>query len=121
MKESIETIARWHRETFPDATLRTQLEKFQEEKKEWEQSRHIEPTGIISGDVSELADMFIVACGISRFRHVDAMWNFARVATELEQSYFSTTDLEHAVDAKMEINRARHWNNNGGYYKHTED
>lgn len=33
MKETVLTIAKWHEETFPDATLRDQLLKFEEEKK----------------------------------------------------------------------------------------
>lgn len=120
MKESIESIARWHKETFPDETLLGQLNKFQEEKKEWQASQHITETGAIMGDVSELADMFIVACGISRFGHIDAMWNFARVAHELEHSCFSSGDLEHAIDEKMEINRSRKWKHIDGNYHHTE-
>lgn len=118
MKEPIESIARWHRETFPDATLLTQLEKFNEEKKEWQASQHITPQGLILGDIYELADMFIVACGIARFNHADAMYNFRAVAEELHNCRYATIDLEDAIDAKMEINRARKWKNNKGYYKH---
>lgn len=121
MKESIESIARWHRETFPDATLLAQLEKFQEEKKEWETSMYLSPDGHILGDVSELADMFIVACGIARFNHIDAMYNFHAITNVLHNTIFATLDLERAIDAKMEINRARTWNNNNGYYKHKDN
>ena len=46
-------------ETFPEATLTNQLEKFTEETRELER--------VDNQDISELADMFIVACGISRF------------------------------------------------------
>lgn len=120
MKESIESIARWHRETFPDATLLTQLEKFKEETQEWHNSQHITDEGIIVGDISELADMFIAACGIARFNRIDAIFNFMYVADELENSTYASIDLEQAIDAKMEINRARKWNNKDGYYKHKE-
>ena len=35
MSETIETIARWHSETFKDATLDGQIEKFYEELNEY--------------------------------------------------------------------------------------
>lgn len=38
MKETIETIIQWHAETFPNATLDGQIEKFNDEHKEWERA-----------------------------------------------------------------------------------
>lgn len=119
--ETIETIARWHRETFPDTSLLKQLEKFQEEKKEWQKSQRITNEGLIVGDIMELADMQIVACGLARFDSVEAIFAFRRVAEELEHTACATIDLQRAVEAKMKVNRNRQWCNNNGLYRHKED
>lgn len=112
--ETIYTIMRWHTETFPDATLWGQLDKYQEEQNEWIDSNY--------SDISELADMFIVACGIARFDlqegffHIADVFNWYASAEELQLS-----GLEEAVNKKMEINRQRKWNKGNGEYKHVEE
>ena len=116
MKESIESIAQWSRETFPDATLIGQLNKFKDEKEEWEET----PCNT-EDELFELADMFIVACSVARFSATEAMYCFRSVAEKLEISCFATQDLERAIDKKMEINRARKWCIKSGNYQHTED
>lgn len=116
MKESIESIAQWSRETFPNATLLGQLNKFKDEKEEWEAS----PSNS-EAELFELADMFIVACSIARFSATEAMFCLRRVADILENTCFATQDLERAIDKKMEINRARKWCIQDGNYQHTED
>lgn len=122
MKESILSIAQWHRDTFPDATLAGQKEKWQEEKREWKESLRPATEGFVLGDVSELADMFIVACGLTRFSDAEAMFCFGRVERELCASLFTTPDLEHAIDEKMERNRARVWKKqDSGSYHHIAD
>ena len=114
MKESILSIAKWHEETFPDTDLKGQMEKWHEEKNEWEQSSCC--------DIKELADMFIVACGLTRFNSPEAMFCFTRICDELASSGFATQDLEHAIDTKMERNRARAWKKqNNGTYHHIAD
>ncbi len=105
MKESIKSIIEWHETTFPDATLKGQIEKFMAEWREWEQDR----------DISELADMFIVACGIARFNSVlalDYFWEISHIGTE---------GLSEAINKKMEINRQRKWNFQNGQYQHKEN
>nr|DAH24273.1 MAG TPA: Protein of unknown function (DUF550) [Caudoviricetes sp.] len=114
MKESILSIAQWHKETFPDTDLKGQIEKWYEEKNEWEKSGCC--------DIKELADMFVVACGLIRFNSPEAMFCFARIGDELFSSVFNTQDLEYAIDAKMERNRARAWKKqNNGTYHHIAD
>ena len=66
MKETIKSIIEWHEQTFPDATLEGQLEKFEDERVEYGESESLE----------ELADLFIVACGIARFDYVVALRAF---------------------------------------------
>ena len=118
MKESILTIAKWHEETFPDTDFNGQMEKWFEERIEWQSS--FNPTQ--HGDILELADMFVVACGLTRFNSTEAMFCFARICDELSNSRFATQDLEHAIDTKMKCNRARAWKKqDNGTYHHIAD
>lgn len=112
MKETVLTIAKWHEETFPDATLRDQLLKFEEEKKEFSESK----------DIMELADMFIVACGVCRFDCLAAAECFDYIPDLLAN--FGGTGacalFQSCIDKKMEINRKRTWEKTPcGNYHHT--
>jgi len=109
MNESVKSIADWHAKTFPDATLAGQNDKFIAEMREWEASG--------KGDVLELADMFIVAAGMSRFSTMAAMLAFGVVFAE-RKNHFSKHDLQMAIDRKMKINRARKWDFADGKYQH---
>lgn len=114
MKESIETIIKWHRDTFPDANLDGQIEKYNEEYDEFYSSDTAEDM------ISELADMFIVVCGIARFSAMDALFYFHEVDHELGKSNISFQDLSNAIDKKMEKNRKRVWaKTQEGAYHHT--
>lgn len=122
MKESILSIAQWHKDAFPDATLDGQKLKWLEEKREWKESLRPATEGFVCGDVNELADMFIVACGLTRFSDTEAMFCFDSVVRELCSSLFATSDLENAIDKKMERNRARSWEKTPqGNYHHTNE
>lgn len=116
MKESIQSIMEWHAKTFPDATLEGQVRKFMKERKEYWQSRSL--------DIMELADMFIVACGIARFHLLAALSAFAQVYEETHKTfnsqYITPEKLEVAIDEKMEINRKRKWNFDNGLYQHKD-
>lgn len=113
MAETIKSIIEWHEQTFPDATLKGQIDKFDIEHEEWASSRH--------KDISELADMFIVACGIARFNAVEGMRYFRYVAESVIGSFTSREDFEQAIDEKMQTNRARTWNFENGVYQHREE
>ena len=122
MKESILSIAQWHKDMFPDATLDGQRLKWMEEKREWKESLRPVTKDLVCGDVKELADMFIVACGLTRFSDAEAMFCFSSVVQELYSSLFTTSDLENAIDEKMEHNRARIWEKQAnGSYHHVDD
>lgn len=122
MKESILSIAQWHKDAFPDATLDGQRLKWMEEKREWKESLRPVTKDLVCGDVKELADMFIVACGLTRFSNAEAMFCFSSVVQELYSSLFATSDLENAIDEKMEHNRARIWKKQAnGSYHHVDD
>ena len=62
----MERVAYVHRELFKDVTLMSQITKFSEEYNEMEEAyKHIDENPKLFYE--ELADMFIVACGILRF------------------------------------------------------
>ena len=114
MSESIKTIIQWHEQTFPDATLEGQIEKFDDELSEYGESECLE----------ELADLFIVACGIARFDNVSALVAFERVCEILKLwrvYYGEPVPLQMAIDNKMQINRKRKWSVGKGNYQHTEE
>ena len=113
-KETILTIAQWHQETFPDCELEDQLAKFDEEAQEYAESNKME----------ELADMFIVACGIARFDAVTAMAYFQITGEYLGEREEPASGIlfARAVDKKMQRNRARAWEKTPmGNYHHTAE
>ena len=111
--ESIYEIAKWHEETFPDATLEGQIEKYAEEQEEWVNSKY--------KDVTELADMFIVACGMVRFNSpFTAIWYLDDVFDWQNEcsNRVSEEELMQAVAQKMQKNRKRELEKKDGLYKH---
>ena len=113
---TMKEIADWHEKTFPDATLDGQCKKWQEEYKEFRASE---------GVLEELADMYIVACGLSRFDNVCAMNAMHNVGEFVELLGMRLKDkgLAHelfdlVVAYKMAKNMRRVWNKKSGLYKH---
>ena len=113
MKESIETIIKWGRDTFPDATLEGQIHKYAEETCEFMNADE-------DNDLAELADMVIVSAGIIRFnRQIGRIFlqNTYIIAAEYDKDM---TELWDSVDKKMEKNRKRVWaKTQEGAYHHT--
>lgn len=109
MKETIDTIMRWHAATFPQATLAGQLEKFEEERQEYAKAKR-------NTKLEEAADMYIVACGIARFDSYLGALAMAEMTDVF--SHHDKRNIQKAIDKKMAINRKRSWNCNNGYYKH---
>ena len=112
MNESINTIIEWHKQTFPDATLEGQVKKFKEEYDEYYAGQQ---------NICELADMYIVACGIARFDGVVALEFFAIVYQIMRQwTVIGAIYLfKEMIDKKMKKNRKRIWNKTGnGTYHH---
>lgn len=112
LDETIQSIIEWSAKTFPNATLDGQWDKFDEERTEWEQS---------DKDISELADMFIVACSIGRFNAQDAFSAFASIYEQFEKNHISWSVFQSAINKKMQINRARSWEGKDGQYKHKSE
>lgn len=113
MTETIKSIIEWHEQTFPDATLEGQLEKYQDEQREWAESGY--------KDITELADMFIVACGICRFSLSQGMTAFWKVADSAPGILLTKEQFEAVVNKKMQINRQRKWGIGKGNYQHIEE
>lgn len=106
---SIKDVIDWHTETFPDVQIDDQKKKFKEEQREWEGSL----------DMLELADMFIVACGMSRFPTLDACIAFHKISDICQLYQIKSTEMLRAVDTKMVSNKARQWKKlPSGAYKH---
>lgn len=120
MKETIKTIIEWHEQTFPDATLEGQIDKFQQELKEFAATL-LEPDADYNHQLEELADMYIVACGIARFSIERALSCFTVVNTFKDLYGLCSFELKEAVDKKMAINRKRKWGIGKGNYQHIEE
>ena len=120
MKETIASIILWHEQTFPDATLEGQLGKFRDEKLEYEEE---DSKDVFSkATLMELADMFIVACGIARFDLLEGLDAFEEVLHWINNcSCFEVPDVMEAVQEKMKINRKRKWSKGKGNYQHVEE
>ena len=117
-EEDIATIIQWHKDTFPRADFEGQVKKWEEEYSEFLTARTNNDAAEM---LSELADLFIVACGIMRFNLIQGcqrmlLWN------ELRYTHgwaFST--CEGKINTKMKKNRARKWEYMGsGNYHHVK-
>lgn len=106
-------ITEWHENCFPDATLEGQLVKLEEEFTEWMAATGVEDSG------KELADIFIVCCGLGRWNSVTG-----RIIT-----MGLLNDLTHYNDVfykqvynKHQKNKARIWQKTAeGTYHHTNE
>lgn len=113
--EDIATIIQWHKDVFPEACFEGQAKKWEEEYGEFLTARTHKDTAEM---VSELADLFIVACGIMRFNLIQGcqrmlLWN------ELRYTHgWALSTCEEAINKKMKKNRARKWEymGNGNYH-----
>ena len=121
--EFMERIKNKHEELFPDVTLMSQIAKFNEEYDEMkEATKHIDDNP--DAFYEELADMFIVACGILRFN--TALGNclcksiaddFIYKEDDKGNNYLS--ELTTKVIEKMNKNIKRVWSKtDNGNYKH---
>ena len=113
MKETIDTIIAWHKNTFKDESLEGQINKYAEETNEFMNTdRH--------GDLLELADMVIVCAGIMRFnKKLGSIFLQNTYIISWNIGEYDMTELWEAVQKKMEKNRKRVWVKSGeGHYHH---
>ena len=109
-------IARWNKETFPDATVDGQILKLAEEFEEMRDA-------IEAGEflMSEKADCFIVASALKeRFNNALGRFVLDYLIEEMtDESEAIAAEYFEAIEKKMEINRARVWNKMpDGRFKH---
>ena len=110
-QETVASIIKWSEETFGDnITLEGQLTKFRDELNEWLATDRT--------DITELADLAIVASSVARFGVIEAISCFACVAEEGSRSQFAGQQLEEAINNKMAINRKRKWSIGKGNFQH---
>lgn len=110
-QETVASIIKWSEETFGDnITLEGQLTKFCDELNEW----------LATGrtDITELADLAIVASSVARFSVIEAISCFACVAEEGSRSQFTEQQLKEAINEKQATNRSRVWEKKDGQYQH---
>lgn len=108
--EFVDIIKDCHEKLFPDATLLTQCEKFEEEYNEFKATEY--------KDAKELADMFIVACGIYRFNKALGQCLCKSILSDFYEDDLRLTVFTHLVVNKMNKNIDRVWDNKSGYYHH---
>ena len=112
MKETIDTIIQWHRETFPDATLDGQKQKWEEEYNEF-----IKTQCDSEDELYEIADMIIVSCGIMRF---DYALGLDYLCDSFDKGDYTPSEKWEAVEEKQAKNRKRIWaKQENGSYHHT--
>lgn len=112
-----------HQELFKDVTLMSQITKFSEEFNEMQEAlKHFE--GNPDAFYEELADMFIVACGILRFNEALGQCLCKSVADEFiykvdESGNDCLSVLTTKIIEKMNKNIKRVWSKTkDGNYKH---
>lgn len=113
MSETIASIILWHEQTFPDATMEGQEQKWEDERDEWENTSSGTPDELL-----ELADMVIVCCGIMRFDYAEGFDYLAATLGKIQVMPTNGKDLWEAVEHKMQINRNRKWSIGKGNYQH---
>lgn len=116
MSENIASIIKWHEQTFPDATIRGQIEKWFDEEKEFKQT--IQGT---EEEIYELADLVIVSAGIMRFNYGLGFDFLARTLQHMINVDYIGQVLWEAVERKMQINRKRKWTIGKGNFQHIEE
>lgn len=101
-----------HEVLFPNATLASQIAKYEEESEELQLAYSLENV------FEEFADVFIVACGIRRFSLILGTDLLKQIIDSVKHHDDKIT-LMKAVCKKMNKNQTRDWGEaSSGYYKH---
>lgn len=105
-------VKKWHKKTFPDATLNGQLAKLEEEMNEFVKAKTREE------ETKELADIMIVCAGLDRWN--SKVGNYV-VSSHLENMPITIIcDLILAINEKMKKNQKRVWKKTSdGRFHHT--
>ncbi|MFV0626688.1 MAG: hypothetical protein ACK5N8_05005 [Alphaproteobacteria bacterium] len=115
MENLFKQIVAWHLETFPDIVAEKQKEKLDEERQEFAIATTPQEK------LDELADVYIVNAGLSRFYPEESMQNIIQIRKDLQSLNFTFFVLKGAVEKKLEENKKRTWHIAGGEYPHVGD
>lgn len=98
---SFDNLIAIHKMLWPDTNLEQQRAKYEEEKKEYNNTR-----SNTEDELYELADMIVVSAGIARFDYTEGIGLLANV---IFTSGYGIDDVWHAVEKKMLRNMRRNW------------
>lgn len=98
-----------HEYLFYNATLEAQIDKYYEEYQEFGEAKERKDC------LEELADMYICAIGIMRFKWVIGSHLIDNIVKNFG---YAEEEILLAVINKMNILQHREWEENNGYYKH---
>ena len=122
MQELEQEIIQWHTATFPQATLESQILKWQEEFKELEQANNYRSY------LLELCDCIIVATAFKRYGKAGEVLSrtfndclLSVLDNKKENWDFDKAILTRFVKTKLEINKTRKWELIDGVYRHIVD
>lgn len=112
--ELMAILTKEHEETFKDITLEAQLDKFVDELEEYEAAEN--PLD----EAREVADMLIVAAGVSRFAPRFAKDFMVDKIIDMidEDEEYGRGLITHLALEKSLINKNRDWSKKGGKYQH---
>lgn len=109
---NVKTIAEWHKRTFPEATLESQLLKLDEELKEVVAAKRARE---FEHFYNELADVYIVACSLKiRFNSTIGSYFLGLIEEN------PAPNMQERIDKKMDENLKRKWEFKNGVYRHVE-
>ncbi len=112
MKTLFRKIVDWHEKTFPDILPEKQREKLKEEIAEFETATTLQEK------LEELADVYIVNAGLSRFFPNETEKNLLQIEKDLKGLNLTFSVLKEAVEKKLEKNKKRSWHIASGEYHH---
>lgn len=122
MQELEQEIIQWHKATFPQATLESQVLKWQEEFRELERANNYRSY------LLELCDCIIVATAFKRYGEAGEVLSktfndclLAILDDKKENWDFDKEILNRFVKAKLEINKTRKWEFVDGVYRHLDE
>lgn len=106
-------ITEWHLNCFPTATLNGQLLKLEEELREWKEAVTVEDSG------KELADVFIVCCGLARWHSITG--KIITLGLLNDVTHYNDVFYKQVYN-KHQKNKARVWQKTAeGSYHHVEN
>lgn len=112
--ELMAILTKEHEETFKDITLEAQLDKFIDELEEYEAAEN--PLD----EAREVADLLIVAAGVSRFapRFAQKFMESKIIDMIEDEDEYGRGLVTYLALEKSLINKNRDWSKKGGKYQH---